>query len=606
MRFYIILFIFLPLLVSAQKIHYDFSAPNASHHEAEITVTVSGLKPAPVFFRMSRSSPGRYATHEFGKNVYNVSATDGNGKALVVEKADADVYKLVSQQGTIKLTYTLYGNYADGTYASIDASGYHLNMPAVFMWVKGLEKVPLTLQFRGVNKNWKIATQLKPSNDPYIFTAPNLQYFMDAPTKLANLHMREWKIVNPDQKQYTIRLAMEADAPGEAIDTFTQKLQKIVKEAQAVYKEVPAFDYGTYTFISSITPYVVGDGMEHRNSTMITDRAEFTSDNDFLKTFAHEFFHCWNVERMRPKSLEPFNFEKSNVSEALWIAEGFTQYYGSLLMKRAGLMPNEEFYSQMSGLINAKENTPGGIYYTPVENSQRAVFVDAGVSVDETNYPNMFTTYYYYGGALALALDLQLRKQFGKSLDGFMQQLWKAFGKQEKPYSLPGVQQVLASYTTSAFASAFFKNQVYGHEPVNYNELLQLAGMELKKPYEGRAWIGNAGYVVSDTQLKLTTHTIRNTPLYKAGVDIDDEILQLSTMKVKQPKDLEAELAKYKPGESIKLIYKHRGMIIEKQVTLEENPFVVIVSNDSPGGTITGIQKEFKQNWLGSKATNSF
>jgi predicted metalloprotease with PDZ domain len=116
-------------------------------------VTVSGLKPAPIFFRMSRSSPGRYATHEFGKNVYNVSATDGNGKVLVVEKTDADVYKVVSQQGTVKLKYTLYGNYADGTYASIDASGYHLNMPAAFMWVKGLEKVPLTLQFRGVNKN---------------------------------------------------------------------------------------------------------------------------------------------------------------------------------------------------------------------------------------------------------------------------------------------------------------------------------------------------------------------------------------------------------------------------------------------------------------------
>jgi predicted metalloprotease with PDZ domain len=207
---------------------------------------------------------------------------------------------------------------------------------------------------------------------------------------------------------------------------------------------------------------------------------------------------------------------------------------------------------------------------------------------------------------LALALDLQLRKQFGKSLDGFMQQLWKAFGRQEKPYSLPGVQQVLVSYTTSAFASTFFKNQVYGHEPVNYNELLQLAGMELKKPYEGRAWIGNAGYVVSDTQLKLTTNTIRNTPLYKAGVDIDDEILQLGTTKVKQPKELAAELAKYKPGESIKLIYKHRGIIIEKQVPLEENPFVTIVPIESPDSTITGIQKDFKQNWLGSKATNSF
>ena len=604
MRFYIILCVFLPLSLSAQKIHYEFAAPNASHHEAEIIVTVSGLKTGPIFFRMSRSSPGRYATHEFGKNVYNVSAADGNNKKLVVEKTDAEVYKVIAH-GTVKLKYTLFGNHADGTYASIDTTGYHLNMPAAFMWVKGLEKLPITLSFKGVNKDWKIATQLKPTNDPYTFTAPNLQYFMDAPTKLANLHIREWKVVNPDQKQYTIRLALEADAPAEAVDSFTQKLQKIVKEAQAVYEEVPAFDYGSYTFISSITPYVRGDGMEHRNSTMITDRSEFTSSNDFFNTFAHEFFHCWNVERIRPKSLEPFNFEKSNMSEALWLAEGFTQYYGSLLMKRAGLMPEQDFNMQMSSLINAKENTPGAMYYTPVENSQRAVFVDAGVSVDKTNYSNMFTSYYYYGGALALALDLQLRKQFGKSLDGFMQQLWKTFGKLEKPYSLPGVQQVLALYTTPVFASAFFKQHIYGHQPINYNELLQSAGMELKKMYEGKAWIGNVQFA-SETHLKIITPTIRNTPLYKAGVDIEDELLQLGDIKLTQPKELEAELAKHKPGETIKLIYKHRGMIIERNITLEENPFVTIITIESSGNKIAEAQKEFKRNWLESKTNSSF
>ena len=119
MRIYFVLFVFLPLSLSAQKIHYEFAAPNASHHEAEITITVSGLKPGPVLFRMSRSSPGRYATHEFGKNVYNVSAVDGNGRTLVVEKTDAEVYKVGSQQGIVKLKYTLYGNHADGTYASI-------------------------------------------------------------------------------------------------------------------------------------------------------------------------------------------------------------------------------------------------------------------------------------------------------------------------------------------------------------------------------------------------------------------------------------------------------------------------------------------------------
>jgi predicted metalloprotease with PDZ domain len=590
---------FLPLLLFAQQIHYDFAAPNAQHHEAEITVTVKALKPGPVVFRMSRSSPGRYATHEFGKNVYNVKATDAKGQPLTVEKTDAEVYRVANHQGTVALQYTLFGNYADGTYAGIDATGYQLNMPAAFMWVKGLEKAPITITFKNVQQNWKIATQLKPSNDPYTFSAPHLQYFLDAPVKVGNLHMREWKLTNPDQKQYTIRLALEAAATDAMVDTFTQKLQKIVNEAQAVFGEVPAFDYGTYTFLGSINPYVYGDGMEHRNSTVIHSRRTMTNANSFLNTYAHEFFHAWNVERIRPKSLEPFNFEKSNISEGLWIAEGFTQYYGSLLMKRAGLITETEFSQHITGLINSKENTPGGKLYTPIENSQRAVFVDAGVAVDQTNYPNMFTSYYTYGGALALALDLSLRSQPGKSLDGFMQQLWKVFGKTEKAYTLPEVQQVLASYTTPDFAASFFKKQVYGHESIDYNKLLQAAGWEVRKPLSGKAWMGNVRYAADSTQLILASSTIRSTPLYNAGVDVDDVILQLGTAKVTQPKDVEAILAKHRPGESIKITYKHRGQVIETNLELQENPSITI----APVTGATATQKAFREQWLDAKAT---
>lgn len=596
MRTLCFLLLLLPLALPAQKIHYDFAAPNAAHHEAEITVTVTDAGPGPLTFRMSRSSPGRYATHEFGKNVYNVSATDGAGKPLAVEKTDAEVYRVARQGGTVRLKYTLYGNHADGTYASIGPTGYHLNMPAAFMWVKGLETTPITLTFRDVAKDWAIATQLKPSADPNTFSAPHLQYFMDAPTKAGNLHLREWTVTNKGGKSYTVRLALEADAPDTLVTSFAQRLQRIVKEAQAVWGEVPSFDYGTYTFIASLNPYVHGDGMEHRNSTMITSGRPFTGANNFLNTFAHEFFHAWNVERLRPKSLEPFNFEKSNMSEALWIAEGFTQYYTPLLMKRAGLISESDFTRSMAGLINQKEATPGGRYYTPIENSQRAVFVDAGVSVDQTNYANMFTSYYSYGGALALALDLQLRQQ-GKSLDGFMQQLWTTFGKPEKPYTLAGVQQVLAAYTTPAFASTWFNKWVYGHEPVNYKELLGAAGLELTRPGAGKAWLGDVQFSQEPARLVIAGNTIRNTPIYKAGVDIGDEIVQLGGRKMQTPGDLEEVLRNHQPGDTLRVIYKHRGATIEKDMVLEEAPSFSI-SEGSP----TQKQKMFREQWLGGKS----
>ena len=604
-RISFVLFLLLPFYLLAQQIHYEFAAPNAAHHEAEITLTVKGLKPGPVVFRMSRSSPGRYATHEFGKNVYNVSATDGKGKLLIVEKTDAEVYKVNQQQGTINLKYTLYGNHADGTYAGIDATGYHLNMPAAFMWVKGLEKTPVTLHFNSPARNWKVATQLKPGNDPFTFSAPNLQYFMDAPTKVGNMHTRDWIIHNPDKKKYSIRLALEAATSDSMVDSFTERLKKIVKEAQAVFGEVPAYDYGTYTFIASMNPYVYGDGMEHRNSTMITGGGKFTGEDNDLNTFAHEFFHCWNVERIRPKTLEPFNFEKSNMSEGLWVAEGFTQYYTSILMRRAGLMTEAEFNGQIARIINAKENTPGGMYYSPVENSQRAVFVDAGVAVDQTNYRNMFTSYYTHGAALALALDLQLRTRFNKSLDGFMQKMWKAFGKTEKAYTLTEMESLLGAYSTPAFASAFFKKNVHGTESINYRELLQAAGLKLEKTFAGKAWIGDLNYTNDTTQLVIAGNTIRNTPIYKAGVDVDDILLEVGGRKVTQPGEVDAVLAKHTAGETIRLVYKHRNEILQKNVTLEENPLLSVMPMETGGTEISSAQKDFKNAWLNSKCGNN-
>lgn len=581
----------------AQQIRYEIAAPNAVHHEARISLTVTGLRAGPALFRMSRSSPGRYATHEFGKNVYNVSATDQNGKPLSIEKVDADVYQVKNHKGTVNVKYILYGNYADGTYAEIDPTHFHLNMPATFMWVKGYDKAPITVRFILPDPSWTIATQLKPTADPTTFTAPGLQYFMDSPTKAGELKMRKWTVTNPNGKAYTFRLALEAEARETAVDTFTTMVQRIVQEAKAVFGEVPDYDYGTYTFLASINPYVKGDGMEHRNSTMITSPRVFSRVNEVPGVFAHEFFHCWNVERIRPKSLEPFNFEKSNMSESLWIAEGFTQYYGLLLMKRAGFTSDENFYQQMGGLINAKENTPGGEDYTPIENSQRAVFVDAGVSIDRTNYPNMFTSYYYYGGALALALDLQLRERFGRSMDAFMQALWTRFGKPEKPYTLPQVQQALAAVSSAAFAADFFQRHVYGHESIDYASLLRVAGLQLKKTAAGKPWMGDDRLLAEEGRLVLARNTIRETPLYEAGVDAGDELIRLDGKDLHSPADVAAVLQQHKPGDKLTLVYTHRNNQKETEVLLKGDPAFALV----PVQASTASQEAFRKNWLGSQ-----
>ena len=585
----------------AQKVNYVISFPNIVHHEANISLAASGIPAGKATFRMSRSSPGRYATHEFGKNVYEVKAFDQSGHPVPINRVDGDVYEVPKQNGFVRVDYTLYADYADGTYSGVDQSSIQLNMPAAFMWIKGFDKAPITITFNiPADKKWTIATQLKPAGNAMEFTAPGLQYFMDCPTKIGNLIWKEWNIKNANGNNYAFRLALEAEASDTVITAFAAKVKRITEEAQTVFGEVPAFDYGTYTFIASINPYVEGDGMEHRNSTMISIPYEFNGSNHLLGVFSHEFFHCWNVERIRPKTLEPFNFEKSNMSNELWCAEGFTQYYGELILCRAGLKPMEGVLVSMGNLINTKENSAGAKRYSPAEMSRHAVFVDAGTSVDRTNYPNMFSSYYPYGGAIALALDLQLRTKFQLTLDDYMTALWQRFGKTEIAYTIPGLEEVLAAVTNDkSFAADFFTRYINGHESFNYAPLLEKAGLTLKKQYPGKAWIGPVQYAEGTT--KINANTVMGTPLYIAGLDVEDVITQLDGKLVARAADINDILGSHKPGDALTIQFKHRNEAKSASITLAENPAYTLTTFEQNGLKATNEMMEFRNHWLGTK-----
>ncbi|OIN61141.1 M61 family metallopeptidase [Arsenicibacter rosenii] len=588
----------------AQTIRYDLTFPNAVHHEADISLSVAQLPKQPATFRMSRSSPGRYATHEFGKNIYNVKAFDQNNQPLPINRIDGDVYEVPKHNGFVRVSYTLYGNHPDGTYMGIDPQSIHLNMPATFLWLKGYDSKPVTVHFSLPDGNaGKVATQLVGTNDPYTFTAPNLQYFMDSPTKIGDLIIKEWKRTNADGKPVTFRLALEAAVTDSVATAYAGKIASIVDEAGAVYGEFPAYDYGTYTFIASLNPYVKGDGMEHRNSTMISSGiTNFNGQSRTLGVFAHEFFHCWNVERIRPKTLEPFNFEKSNMSNELWFAEGFTQYYGELLMARAGFVTPEEYAGTISGLVFTKTQTPGATQYTPIDASRHAVFVDAGVSIDRNNYVNMFTSYYTYGAAVALALDLDLRQRFGKTLDNYMQAVWKRFGKPEVPYTVDGLQEVLATVTNQDYAAAFFGKYINGHAPIEYAPLLKPVGYTVKPAAPGKAWIGNLRFTDTDKGLIIPANTVKNTPVYKAGLDVDDVIVSVNNQPIKTTDALRSLLSEQKPGDKLTVQYQHRGQTRTTTILTEENPNQEVIVSEKAGSTPSEADVSARTKWVGPQA----
>jgi predicted metalloprotease with PDZ domain len=599
--------------LSAQKVAYKMSFPNAVHHEARIDLTVTGialLKPA--VFKMSRSSPGRYATHEFGKNVYDVSAKDQSGKSLVINRIDGDVYEVPKHTGTITVSYTLYGNYADGTYAGIDPESIHLNMPATFMWMKGLEKAPITIKFELPKENKGVfATQLVQDDDKYNYKAPNLQYFMDSPTKIGDQLIRQWFAENPDGTSFTFRIALESSATPAQADELADKVKKIVNEAKAVYGEFPLYDYGSYTFIAGANPYVNGDGMEHRNSTMITQAMTGFSADRLLGVFSHEYFHNWNVERIRPKTLEPFDFQKSNMSNELWCAEGFTQYYGGLILTRAGLQTSNNFLNTAAGLISTKMNSPGAKFYSPVQASNHAVFVDAAVSIDRNNYSNMFTSYYTYGALIALALDLELQTRYHKTIDAMMQAMWKRFGKTEIPYTVATMQETLASISDAKFANEFFSKYINGHEQIDYASLFAKAGYDITNPAAGKATMGistgggtggrGGGNAPAADKLVIDRNTTKGTAAYEAGLDINDELIKLDGTEVKTQSDLTKFVDGKKPGDAIAVTYKHRGVEKTTTLVLKEQTGVTLVPFETSGKAVTDEMKKIRDSWFTSK-----
>src|SRR5476651_1377524 len=189
---------------------------------------------------------------------------------------------------------------------------------------------------------------------------------MDSPSEFGPEAIRQFKVGDS-----TFRFAVHHTGTAAELDGFVKDVEKIVRQEGAIYGEYPAYEPGYYTFLADYLPYANGDGMEHRNSTVITAAGSIAATRErLLDTVAHEFFHCWNVERIRPKGLEPFDFDRANLSDSLWLAEGFTQYYGPLAMQRAQLVDIASTARTFGGLIESVAQSPAHLVRSAAEMSQ--------------------------------------------------------------------------------------------------------------------------------------------------------------------------------------------------------------------------------------------
>ncbi|WP_421870439.1 M61 family metallopeptidase [Marinoscillum sp.] len=551
----------------SQDITYTLDLSNSQHHELKISILFTELEGESLEIRMPNSSPGRYALHNFAKNVYEEQAFDGAGNEVELVRLTPFTWEMPVTNGKARFDYTIYGNHADGTYLGVDAKKLHMNMPATFAYGTGLEdrKINLVIPKK---EGWSVATQLVKENET-TYSAPNYYYFYDSPTMVGKIDWREWQVDGQ-----TIQLAMMHEGTNQELDDYTEWVKKVVAEQQSIYGELPSFDYGRYTFLVAYNPWVDGDGMEHRNSTVCTSTGSLEKNaSGLIGTISHEFFHAWNIERIRPKSLEPFDFDQANLSEALWFGEGFTSYFDDLSLTRAGIYSPEQYVNSLVGGLNYVLNSPSREFRGPIKMSYNATFVDAGTANDATNYSNNFVSYYSYGSVIGLGLDLTLRVEFNKTLDEYMRMVWEQYGKPEIPYTMENLEDVLAQLTNKNFAETFFKEQIQGSKIPDFDALFEEFGIKMSLQNPNSAYFANPK-INDNNQVQSTV--MRGTAFYEAGIEQGDKIISVNGTTINTTADLNREINAMEIGKTYAIEYEQLGEVKTGSFTAKQDPRIML------------------------------
>jgi predicted metalloprotease with PDZ domain len=569
-----------------KSITYRLSMTKPNSHLFEVTIEVelpAELKDTPVEFQMAKWSPGRYAVFDFAKNVQEFHAAAGlcpppnrcDQAMRPVTRVNDQTWS-VAPLGSSALTikYKVFSNDLSGTFSQLDSRHANYNGGTLFMYVVDHKPDPVKLVVQPPS-GWKIINGRTERAGQTEWKFPNWDVLIDTPTEIAP----DWteESFQVDGKKYHV-VVHSFGAEGGKRNNLVRDIEKIVRSEVAMWGP-PEFD--EYTFlIHFAADDRSGDGMEHLTSTQIIEPgalAEAGVYDDTLGTVAHEFFHVWNVKRLRPLELGPWDFTRPANTRGLWVAEGFTNYYGHLMMRRAGIWNETRFVARQAQTIDGIENAPGSRLMSAEESSLSAPFLDDAPHSQLTNLANTSISYYPKGELIGMVLDLLVRgRTKGKaSLDDIMRAMYEEFYRKSsnnsyylrgRGYTTEDVQRV-ASRVAGFNLSDFFDRYVRNTEVLPYDEALSYVGLKLVKTQRAQPY--NAGLTVdAEEETGLRISNVRNnSPAEDAGLDVGDEIVNLAGGKVTRQTWL-ATLARYKPGDSVPITVKRDRKTITTKIIM--------------------------------------
>lgn len=541
------------------QVHYDVSMPDPATHLFHVRLTCDPVPVGEWCWQLPAWTPGSYLMREFARQVDDVAAFDGTGAALPVRKTDKLTWRVrVAAAGPLALSYTVYAHELTVRTSYLDTEHGMLNGTSVLMYAVGHQGEPGTLQL-ALPEGWEAFTGLAPapSGAPGAFSFRDYDELVDCPIEMGTPAVeRFWAGGIPHE------LVVTGGGPLRLAD-LAADLACLVPAAAAVFDGLP---YSRYVFLLTQTDQG-GGGLEHKNSAVMmlprfTPSVEPAERHQrVLHLFAHEFFHAWNVKRLHPEGLGPFDYTREVYTDNLWLAEGGTDYYAGLLLARAGLTTAPALLKHLAEKLHQDRERPGRLHQSLAEASR-----DAWIKFyrPDAHSPNATVSYYARGALVCWLLDLTLREATGgrASLDALLRELFR-----RHPEGYPDeAPAALAAEMGGPQLAGFFAAQVYRPGDLSLSALASIGlHYEDEPPASGAPPYTGLTTAVQDGRL-MVTQVQANSPAEHAGLAPADELVAWNRFRL-APGPLAPQVGDWPAGVAATIQLARRGVMRDTELT---------------------------------------
>lgn len=545
------------------NIYYFVSMSSPQSHLFTVTLNIENWQENILTLKMPVWTPGSYLVREYSRHLQNFAVNSGdNSVQLNWQKIAKNAWEIdTKNQTNIIVKYQIYANDLTVRTNHLDATHGYFNGAGLFFYIPDYQSLPIKVSIEPPESHWQISTSLpRIADTKNTFLAEHFDTLVDSPFEIGTQKIVHFKVENKPH-QWVIWGEGNID-----IAKLVKDTEKIIKTEAKIFGDLP---YKDYFFLLHLSASGFG-GLEHKNCCVLNyPRFGFQKPEKydrFIQLVAHEFFHLWNVKRIRPKALETFDYEQENYTTSLWFSEGSTSYYDMIIPLRAKIYNRRVFFDLLSKDITQYLNTPGRQIQPLAESS-----FDAWIKLyrRDSYSNNCQISYYLKGQLVTLLLDLLIRKNTDsqKSFDDVMLTMWNKFGKEEigfTPEDLIQEIELIANTDLTEFFDLYLNSTI----ELPFNEYFEPFGLKLEENIDKNAspYLGLKSQ--KDNGVEKITFVDANSPAGKAGIDADDELLAIDDFRVTSD-NLNDRLQDYQANDVIKLTYFHQEELKTANIKLE-------------------------------------